>query len=884
MSVSLWKKDVSELSIDEMKSLLKNVGSYYSFKSKEEYKNRIQKYKDNLYFPWREDQKNVIREFLKFNQSNYVIHALFGSGKTTVLIGLLIHGIIKKLFSPEDVLIMAYNVSIKNEIKRKVKDFGIGNKVSVRTFDSIIYEIAKIGNYPHIDLPNFEGKRKFVLELVYNKEFDYKPSYQPKIIFVDECQDLEKYTLIIMRHFYPKSKFVFAGDVFQSIQKETRESLLWYFSTNDIEDTYKVYMSDTPRVPPSTLNTIKTALTSHYPELKEKIDKWTSSNSVSNADIEWKKLNSYSHIFDELKEFCKEHKPEDAMILTFSSAITIKGNMGDIARFRKFFSENGIDVNTNHKKMDPSKFFLTTANSSKGLERDYVIVFLTFPLEKAFVHLSDDIVVNLITVALSRAKKKVIMYVPAFEDKYSKVLNLFEKCPKPDKKIREDDKLLKDFTYQDYLDAEHCVTSLIRASIIKYDTRIRIKKNIKVFNFGKIFEEDVNYKTAPIITEEDKAFVGILIENLITSSWTNHWPKEPSHDVLNNPMYIHIIKKIQTSINKYKNFIKSNIFNNDNQYEGILLYSQIHIALSNKIFINLSITLKENLKHYWNKLKPKAILMKPNEAHLKIQHNLQMPWLTGIADSYSIDSDEKTVSLYEIKASSDPDWKDNALVQVFCYALMCGKTWSRLHLFNPFRNEKVSYYFDSKQILSLRMEIIQDILIWNINCLMAKLYPNTKENSIFDVSNCLFLYIMKDEKQNIKQVSIVNMISPIKCEFVYNKYVSSGEKKNKDMEKDEKFGCESSLSQDEIIKEVKEIINSNINKDKIICGFENYKELLEKENISIKDKYELKNIEEVLKKIDYTRNNDLKYCLDTTDSFYCLIICLSFMFKENRFI
>ena len=70
------------------------------------------------------------------------------------------------------------------KIKRKLKDYGVSNKVSVRTFDSIVYEIAKVGGYPHIDLPNFDGKRKFVYELLYNVEFIHKPSFQPKIIFL----------------------------------------------------------------------------------------------------------------------------------------------------------------------------------------------------------------------------------------------------------------------------------------------------------------------------------------------------------------------------------------------------------------------------------------------------------------------------------------------------------------------------------------------------------------------------------------------------------------------------------------------------------------------------------------------------------------------------
>ena len=83
------------------------------------------------------------------------------------------------------------------------------------------------------------------------------------------------------------------------------------------------------------------------------------------------------------------------MILTFSSAITVKGALGDVARLRRFLSQKEYDVNKNHKSMDVEKLFLSTANSSKGLERDNVLAILTFPLERAFVNFSDDLVVNL---------------------------------------------------------------------------------------------------------------------------------------------------------------------------------------------------------------------------------------------------------------------------------------------------------------------------------------------------------------------------------------------------------------------------------------------------------------------------------------------------------
>jgi len=132
-----------------------------------------------------------------------------------------------------------------------------------------------------MDLPNFDGKRKFVYELLFNKEFTHIPLFQPKIIFIDETQDLERTTLDVLKHFYPNSKFIFAGDIFQSIQKEPRESILWHFMMEkENRETFKIYMSETPRVPENILNSLKYALRSYYPEFKDKIDNWKSGNKI----------------------------------------------------------------------------------------------------------------------------------------------------------------------------------------------------------------------------------------------------------------------------------------------------------------------------------------------------------------------------------------------------------------------------------------------------------------------------------------------------------------------------------------------------------------------------------------------------------------------------
>lgn len=880
-----WLRDVKTLRIKDISLMLRSINSFHSLKNRDVYENRIKNFQKCLTFPWRDEQKQFIDIFLEFKHIDFVLHALYGAGKSTTLFGLLIHGLLKGLFKPQEVLFLSYNVSIKNETKRKLKDFGISSKVKVRTFDSFIYEICKIAKYPYLDLPNFDGKRKFVYELLYNKEFTHMPEFQPKIIIIDECQDIDVRSHTILKHFYKSSKFVFAGDIFQSIALETRESLLWnYMISKEDPTVYKMYMSVTPRVPQKTLDSIKTALKIYYPEFKDKINNWVSSNTTSNADIVWKRLNSYTHIFEELRTFLDIHTPEEAMILTFSSAITVNGSQGDIARLRRFFNENGIGVNTDHKKMDPDKYFLTTSNSSKGLERDYVIIFLTFPLELAFKNLSDDIVMNLITVALTRAKKQVIIFVPSWEDKFSRCLSLFENCPLPNKtKIREG-KTLTEFKFQDYIDTLHCVTELIRASVIKYDTRIKIREHLKPFNIEKIFDLDVSYKTMPIATEEDRAFVGVLIENLITSTWTGRWPNFSDFDVSGNPMYNHILGRINASIKRYKDYTKSKTFNQNNQFDGILLFSQIHIALGNKIFVKLSDSLTANLKQYWYKLKPKAMMMKPNENKLKIQVPLQMPWLDGVADSVSCSEDEKTTEIYEIKASSCYEWKDNAEIQAICYALMTGKTWSRIHLLNPFMNQKISYYFETKQILMLRMLVIQDILIYNTNSMFAKMYPKTKLNKKLDVSKTSFLNIKRNKEKKIIQASLINMVSPIKCELLFNKYVTAGDdvKKVKGMTKENRFACESNMTSEELEKELKDILHSSVHYDKVIWSFDGDCDLIYTN--SIKHFYDIKDFNDIVKFLEYEIIEERKYRADFSDSFFVNIFCLSFMFLKNNFV
>lgn len=894
--------------IKDFQEFLKSINSSFSLGTKEKYIERVKIYNDVINFPWRDDQKEVLEQVIKDESQYYVINGIFGCGKTTLLFGIMINLILNKIYKPDEIMFISFNVCIKNELKRKLKPYGFKGQIKVSTFDSIIYFICKHYEYPHLDLPNFDGKRRFCQKLC--EEGKAKPIMkQPKIIFIDEVQDLECTTFNIFNNFYPNTKIIFAGDVFQSIQKEPRDSLLWYLLNIDGLSLEKFYMKITPRVPKKILINLQKTLIQYYPEFAENINEWTSDNTYSDAKINWHRFYSYSQIYEKAKEKIEEYGKENTMILVYSSAITVKGNLGDIARLRRNFILEEYEVNKNHKKLEPDKLFLSTANSSKGLERDHVVIFLTFPLEKAFCNFSNDIVMNLITVGITRARKTVDFYVPAYEDKFTNILNFFDNCPKPNKEKIRECKTLEEFTFQDYMECERCVTELIRQSIIFYDTRIAIKNNIKFYNSEKCFDGEVKQKRPIAICEEEQAMVGIIIENLMTSTWSGKWPFIDNIDKLkSNPMYVHVIKKIENMFDNYKKYIKKSKMNNENQFDGIFMYSQLHLAIYNKLFITFTKANKETLRYYWYGLKPKIIHMKPKSDKLFVQANLGMPYLTGIADAIFNTKNKDgydEINIWEIKASISMKWKDDAMTQAFLYALMCGKIWSRITLINPFCNEKSSYYFDSKNIMSLRNKVYQDILIWNFNCFLAKTY-NKRNPKVLRIDKCYFalenhfryackgcgkserMYIFypckhqlcegckkndeclicsqkidrieKDER--ISQLTIIEFLTPSKTFVHSNKYFKI-EKDRKLCTKLEKLCLESEEVRDEKWRE-------KLNRDVWLVG-DNFNEL-----VPIIDDWK--------KEIKYVDTGDINYGMDFDDGLILLFCYLSLLSKKYKFI
>ena len=164
---------------------------------------------------------------------------------------------------------------------------------------------------------------------------------------------------------------------------------------------------------------------------------------------------------------------------------------------------------------------------------------------------------------------------------------------------------------------------------------------------------------------------------------------------------------------------------------------------------------------------------------------------------------------------------------------------------------------------------------------MAKTYPESKNNKRMDVSKILFLNIIKDEEGNILQGSILNMVSPIKCDFVYSKYSTSGISKEKGMSKQERFACESELTSEDIKKELTDVLHSDMNKDQVIWSFDDTDIIYTN---SIKHFYDLKDFEELVEYLEYEKNKEIQYSADMNDSLFKNMFCLAFMFKKNYFV
>lgn len=809
----------------QLREFIKNIGGRLTHSSKQE----CIKYIGSLYwyktFPWREEQQQVFNIFIEQQYKHIVIQGIFGVGKSQMLLGLLFMALLECDFHYNDILYTAFNVCVKNEIKKKLGNHGL-KKIKVSTFDSIVYTLCKYNDMKDYNEPNYEGRRKFL----YNSQF--KSNLENfKLVILDECQDLEIQALDMLKRAFPNAFFIFAGDVLQSIQKEPKESVLWQIMMNGEKysdnDYKKIFMYQTPRVPKNILNEIRIALGNFYPELTDEFSKWKSQNTTTDGRLSWHQFSTYKEIFDKLLVFCSQHDHKDIMVLTFSSSITVRGTLGDVSRIRNFLKGKNIPVNHNHKMMDHDKVFLSTANSSKGLERKFVFIILSFPLEKAFLNFSNDLVMNLLTVALSRAQQTIDIYASKIIEKSSQLLQ-FYKAPEPTihyKYVPEKGKKEivvsdggDDFSYDTITNTCHSVVETLNLGILKYSTLNTLKNHAKVIFKSKLTNYFNYTEFIPkLLRDEERVLAGLLIEHLITSQLQETWPFTATdiNSLSANPNYKHCIKKIQTLLAIYdkmksKSFIGSSV---DYIFSTLHIYSQLHLALTHRIFVSLSDFDMVKLKSYWqsslyNSVIDLKLSTTKQNTITKVQSSCKMPYMTGIIDVLFQDKGESynSFTFWEIKASTAYDWVDNALAQVMLYVLMNAKSYCSVVLINPFKNIYIKYAISIPNINTMRHTVINDCIMYNVNSYLAKNLSNTViHETQLNMLDSIFVQIQSCNNDNLMSIQVCKLFSPTKIDILYDKVgIASNWVDDKDSEM-YKLGKETYDSIETVLNECKTI-------------------------------------------------------------------------------
>ena len=733
MTTTITKK----LKLKDIQDELRDLGFKTSFRKKQHALDLLEQTKWYEKFPWNEDQQTILNGS---GFKEYCINGVFGSGKTCCIRAIVSRTIAEQVIPSTSIFLCAFNVSIRNEIRRKIRETGVKKKPHVRTFDSLIYELCRCYDMPNLDKPDYEGRRRFIENILGNGTEIVPIYHQIKLVLVDETQDLDVKAYHIFKSFFPNAVFYFFGDIFQSIQKEPRCSLLWHVLKPQ-NDRKIHFMKKTPRVPTNILGEIKTALIHHYPEYKEPITNWYSSNPLPPTDtkITWIPIEHYNDVFKHCKEFLNKYPHDKCMVLTFSSAITVRGSMGDLSRFRQYLYKENIQMNRNYKMMEDGKLFLSTVNSSKGLERPYVFIALTFPLELAFANFSNDLVVNLVSVGLSRCKTNATFCVPIYSDRFSEVLRLYPECPIPNHETiankRHHDKMTIE-NISEILEHPHSITEILKQSILSYSTREELRSCAK-YSGSNTFPPGSRIKWT-MRNEEEASFMGILYEVLITSAWTNKWPSldvGSMSEVQKNPMYAHCRGGLAKCFQKLVKIFHTPYQNNQNTFSILYDYTEYHILLSQKIRVRISQERKQEMSNVWWQLRNDILSVKPNNNSKIPQVNMNRRFMTGIADMICNDRHTTTndkdndipLVLYEIKTCSNSDWKEDAFTQASLYMSMTQSKRGVIRLLNPFRRELQEYHISlTSKEKNVMVKVDREMLLWNLNCFLAKY-----ENDVF---------------------------------------------------------------------------------------------------------------------------------------------------------
>jgi hypothetical protein len=341
---------------------------------------------------------NEQKEILKHASThNLMIDSVAGSGKTTTLLHLV------KLLDTKRILLLTYNRRLRIETKERVDKMGITN-VEVRTYHG--FGCAYFST---------ECCRDFGIQEVLNKNVQPCRKIDFDYIIIDECQDLTHlyYQFVIYFLQYNSSECMFAliGDKNQNIYGYNNADARFLTMGPDLfHSEYPwiyLHLSVTFRVPSKIVEFINKCVLG-----QNRLIAHSEGGSVSYYMTDEKEIAKVIY------EKCKTYGCENVFVL--ASTIYKMQSCKDfrdrkqIARIANILSQQGIpvfvplsDFGEIGTEISKGKVIFSSFHQTKGLERDCVIVLRLDDKNKS---VQGDVVPNTVYVALTRAKKELIIF------------------------------------------------------------------------------------------------------------------------------------------------------------------------------------------------------------------------------------------------------------------------------------------------------------------------------------------------------------------------------------------------------------------------------------------------------------------------------------------
>ena len=490
-----------------------------------------------------EEQKKFVK--IAKEGKNILVNACIGSGKTTS-----IQALCKELPHNKKILYLTYNKLLKINAKSKIHE----KNVLVTNYHGFAYMcLIRMGIKAGIpDLIQTFIKTKPNIE-----HYD--------ILIIDEYQDIElelAELLKIIKNSNPNMQIVAVGDMEQKIYDKT---------TLNVSKFINEFLNN-----PVTLEFTRCFRLSS--KLAEKLGRiWNKPIIGVNNECFVDKMN-----IEQVVEFLSKQKPEDILCLGSRNGALSKTLNKLEDRYPLIYNKTTVfasifdsdSIGSTEPKNDSAIF--TTYDSSKGLERNIVVIFdyteeyWSARIKKTLQ--SYEILRNIFCVAASRGKNRIIF---VYEDKFKELSEKTLSTPVNTNMKFENMELSNMFDFKFKEDIEQCFKTIKTKRIkTKDNSIIKIKNNDGLIDLSPCIG----------VFQEASYFSGYSIDNSIKFYTT-----------IQGKTFLYTDEVKDSSIEEKILFVTS-LETNQNRYRNQVVVPFININDKNAIFERLATRLSKNEK------------------------------------------------------------------------------------------------------------------------------------------------------------------------------------------------------------------------------------------------------------------------------------------------